>query len=204
MGLWGLSALVVGLLSLAAAAVLDAYLPSHYGKLVHVLFVLSAIFLSMILVLMMREPQAFVTSLFVPFAIVGRHFGVLLSLPTQIVGYFVRQRAWPLFRRLSLGLDGFPIEVGGICIKPPHFPDAAVQYEELRPEVRDRVLRTRDKQIGSHVGAVSALLSQSGVRTDDLTILLSNVYTNVSLVHAAYYQEEEYIDRIARWIAGKN
>lgn len=86
---------------------------------------------------------------------------------------------------------------------PDHLPPNSYRYEDLHPDVLTRVLRRRGDGIGNELNAVTHLLANDQVTMGDVSALLPRIETNVSLVHAAYYTDDECIDRIARWIAGK-
>ena len=52
-------------------------------------------------------------------------------------------------------------------------------------------------------GDVTQTFSKGVVTATDLSSLLEKIETDLSLVHAAYYTDDECIERIADWIAGK-
>jgi hypothetical protein len=48
------------------------------------------------------------------------------------------------------------------------------------------------------------LFANHDITPADVRPILEEIETNESLVHAAYYTDDDCIDRIARWIAGKD
>jgi hypothetical protein len=51
--------------------------------------------------------------------------------------------------------------------------------------------------------AADPIVASAVLTAPDLSSLLRLVETDLSLVHAAYYTDDECIERIADWIAGK-
>jgi rRNA maturation endonuclease Nob1 len=66
-----------------------------------------------------------------------------------------------------------------------------------------RALAMRNAWIGRHFGDVTQTFSKVVVTAADITLLLRTVEADQSLVHAAYYTDDECIQRIANWIAGR-
>jgi len=66
-----------------------------------------------------------------------------------------------------------------------------------------RALSNREEWIKRNFGAVTETFSKLAVTASDLSSLLKTVETDLSLVHATYYTDDECIERIADWIAGK-
>ena len=78
---------------------------------------------------------------------------------------------------------------------------AATTYEDMSTKVVRRALARREKWISRAFGDVTQTLSKMAV--PDMSSLLKMVETDLSLVHAAYYTDDERIERIADWISGK-
>jgi hypothetical protein len=64
-----------------------------------------------------------------------------------------------------------------------------------------RALDKRNAWIAGHLGDISQTFSKLAVAAADMTSLLKSVERDETLVHAAYYTDEECIARIADWIA---
>ena len=67
-----------------------------------------------------------------------------------------------------------------------------------------RALSRRSAWIGRHLEGVSETFSKVVVTAADISALLRTIEEDETLVHGAYYTDDECIDRIADWIAGKN
>ena len=66
-----------------------------------------------------------------------------------------------------------------------------------------RALDKRSVWISRHLGDVSQTFSKLAVTAADITELLRTVEEDQTLVHAAYYTDDECIARVADWIAGR-
>jgi hypothetical protein len=87
--------------------------------------------------------------------------------------------------------------------EPTFASPAMYKYEDLSTNVEQRALANRDEWIRRNFGDVTKTFSNFVVTASDLSSLLRMVETDLSLVHAAYYTDDECIERIADWIAGK-
>ena len=61
----------------------------------------------------------------------------------------------------------------------------------------------REEWIRHKFGDVTPTFSNGVVTASDLSSFLEKIETDLSLVHAAYYTDDECIERIADWIAGR-
>jgi hypothetical protein len=120
-----------------------------------------------------------------------------------IASYLVRRRAWPLVQSIALGLDNYRYPLPQVERNPTHLKAMLVTYEDLPPEVAERALARRNDWIAGRLGDVSQTFSNLVVTSADLSSLLKSIETDMTLVHGAYYTENECIARIADWIAGK-
>jgi len=120
-----------------------------------------------------------------------------------IATYLVRRRAWPLVQSIALGLDNYRYPLPQVERNPTHLKAMLVTYEDLPPEVAERALARRNDWIARRLGDVSQTFSNLVVTSADLSALLKSIETDMTLVHGAYYTEDECIARIADWIAGK-
>ena len=69
--------------------------------------------------------------------------------------------------------------------------------------VREALARRND-WLARHFGDVTETLSKVVITSADIESLQRLVESDLSLVHAAYYIEEDCIARIAAWISGAN
>ena len=68
---------------------------------------------------------------------------------------------------------------------------------------KDRALEQRSAWIARHLGDISESFSKLAVTAADISSLLRTVEEDQTLVHGAYYTDDECIARIADWIAGR-
>jgi hypothetical protein len=86
---------------------------------------------------------------------------------------------------------------------PYGLPTGFARYENMPQGAERRALQKRSAWIASHLGDVSQTFSNLAVTAADLTSLLRKIEADQTLVHAAYYTNDECIARIADWIAGR-
>jgi hypothetical protein len=65
----------------------------------------------------------------------------------------------------------------------------------------DRALDNRSAWIARHLGEISQGFSKLAITAADISSLLRTVEEDQTLVHGAYYTDDECIARIADWIA---
>jgi len=133
----------------------------------------------------------------------ARHAGALVAIPSQIVSYLVRGRAWLVVQQLAMGLDGYAHKLPTVGQQPSYAPADFIKYENLPSAAEERAVARRDEWIGRYFGSITGVFANVVVTASDMETLLKMVANDLSLVHAAYYTDDECIDRIARWIAGK-
>ena len=124
-------------------------------------------------------------------------------IPSEVATYFVRRRMWSVLQRLALGLMAYPYPLPQVDRVPSVLPKAFFTYEDLPPSTVERVLAQRNEGIGGRFGTVSNLLAKTTITSADLSSFLEEVERDLTLVHAAYYADDECINRIARWIADR-
>ncbi|WP_072387111.1 hypothetical protein [Hyphomicrobium sp. CS1BSMeth3] len=127
----------------------------------------------------------------------------IAALPSAAVTYFVRERVWSVMQEAACGLEGYRHKLPAVDKVPGCFPDAFSRYENISVAAEARALARRNAWMGEHFGTLSETFSKLVVTASDVEALLKTVSNDLSLVHAAYYTDDECIDRIARWIAGK-
>jgi hypothetical protein len=134
---------------------------------------------------------------------IGRTLRVIAAIPNEMATYGVRKRAWPIFQQLALGLVSYQHELPSINLRPKHLRSGLYHYESLPTHVVFSATKKRDDAIIKEVGTVTRFLGRRDIAMGDMSSLLEQLEMNVSLVHAVYYADDECIERIARWIAGK-
>jgi hypothetical protein len=117
--------------------------------------------------------------------------------------YVARRRSWPLMQELAFGLEGYSFDLPKAERNLTFACPEIYKYEDLPEKVEHRALSRRDEWIRRNFGAVTETFSKMVVTASDLSTLLKMVETDLSLVHAAYYTDDDCIERIADWIAGK-
>lgn len=130
------------------------------------------------------------------------HFWGLLTVLFSTAGtYVVRREAWSVLQGLGMGLDGYSYQMPTVEQRPSNIPDTCIHYEEIRDNVLELAMEKRGAWLLRHLGEASQTFSKLALTPADLTSLLQNIETDQSLVHAAYYTEEDCVRRIADWIA---
>jgi hypothetical protein len=137
-----------------------------------------------------------------PFRWLSRQMRALGSLPGEFVTYLVRRRGWSLLQATLMGMEGYPSELPRIERYP--FWEGFATYEDMPIGAQQRAVERRKHWLARHSGAVSDTFSQVAVNAANIGALLEAVANDAALVHGAYYTDEECIERIARWIAGKS
>ena len=156
---------------------------------------------------------AFVTYLTVPFGIsfylavlapvrgLLRHMrATIRTITTNLATYIALRRIWPLMLEKAFGLEGYIFQIPAATRLPTFACSDIYEYRDLSKNAEERALSKRDKWAKRFFDDVSKTLSE--MATPDLAALLRMVETDLSLVHAAYYTDDECIDLIADWIAG--
>jgi hypothetical protein len=131
----------------------------------------------------------------------GRLIGALSNLPSNVVTYFVRRSSWSVLVTIAMGLEGYGFELPRIDQRPHYMYDDLVIYENMPIGAEQRAMNRRSAWIERHLGDVAETFSKLAVTAADLSALLQVVEQDQSLVHAAYYTDDECIGRIADWIA---
>jgi ABC-type multidrug transport system fused ATPase/permease subunit len=130
-------------------------------------------------------------------------FNSFSVIPNGIIPYLVRQRGWHIIQQIALGLKGFEWDLPEVRQVPEFARDCAV-LSLLTERTERRALARRNEWAASYLGDISQVLSKMVLSAADISFLVRLVEEDSSLVHASYYTDEECIDRIARWIAGKS
>ena len=136
-----------------------------------------------------------------------RYFGFLLAspkiLPGEIGTYVARRNSWDLLQRLVLGLDGFRFELPRVRQVPEQSGSLQFTFESLSKDAETRALAARASWMERNLGLASEAFSKLILSAADVSELLRTLEKDQSLVHAAYYVDDECIERIADWICAK-
>jgi hypothetical protein len=133
----------------------------------------------------------------------GRVIEAIMNVPTQMATYLIRRKAWSVLLQLAMGLEGYRFELPPVERAPDYAPWCAIKYEDIPIAAEQDALATRSDWVRRHLEDVSETFSKMFVTKTDMDSLLETVEADLSLVHAAYYTDDECIARIADWIVGK-
>ena len=73
----------------------------------------------------------------------------------------------------------------------------------MPPDAEKRALGKRGAWVERHLLKITQTFSNVVVSAAEIDALLRSIESDHSLVHAAYYTDDECIGRIADWIVGK-
>jgi hypothetical protein len=116
--------------------------------------------------------------------------------------YIVRRWSWPVLVRMAMGLEGYEYRRPVVTQVPSNLLERLVKYENMPEGAEKLALEKREAWIVRHLGDVSQTFSNLAVTAADINLLLRAIAEDKTLVHAAYYTDDECIARIAEWIAG--
>jgi hypothetical protein len=126
-----------------------------------------------------------------------------LALPRACVTFFVRRKAWTVIVAMAMGLEGYRWKLPIVERHPTYLSDPPPRYEDIPSAAEQRALERRGHWVARHLRDVSETFSKLTATPADVTSLLQVIEEDMSLVHAAYYTEDECIARIADWIADR-
>jgi hypothetical protein len=124
------------------------------------------------------------------------------SIGWVITIYAVRWSGWSVIRKLAMGLGGYELDLPQIEQRPSNIFEGAVRYEDMPNAAERRALANRSAWISRWLGDTSRTFSNITITAADITSLLRDIEADQSLVHGAYYSDDECIGRIADWISG--
>jgi hypothetical protein len=144
----------------------------------------------------------FYSAVWSPFRTLAQLLQSFASVGPALGTYLVRRWSWPVLLRMVLGLEGYGFRRPPVRQFPSSVSEPFAKYESMPPGSEQRALEKRSAWITRHLGEVSQTFSNLVVTAADITSLLRKVEADQTLVHAAYYTDDECIARIADWIAG--
>jgi hypothetical protein len=148
--------------------------------------------------------ETFYSAFLSPFRWCTRQVASLGSVFTQMATYVVHNRGWSVVQASAMGLEGYRFRLPLIQRDPTYVPKNCVKYVDMPKGAEESAMAMRDASIGHHLSDVSQTLSKMVVTAADIDALIAVVEADQSLVHAAYYTDNECIARIADWIAAKD
>jgi hypothetical protein len=182
----------------------DAYGPGVVAYLiVAVSFSFSLVVLILVLFITKLLGETFYSAFLSPFRWCTRRVGSLGLIFPDIATYLVRKRGWSVLQAIAMGLEGYRFKMPVIEQFPRNLPEKFVKYENMPTGAEQRAMDRRGAWVARHIGDVSLTFSRLVVTAADITSLLRTIEDDQTLVHAAYYTDDECIARIADWIAGR-
>jgi hypothetical protein len=145
---------------------------------------------------------AFYSAFFSPFRWCAYRLGAIRGIFREIAAYVVRSRGWSVVLAIAMGLEGYRHQLPRIERYPSSLP--GVTYEDMPMGAQERALAMRGAWIDRHLNNVAQTFSKLVVTSEDITFLQHAIEADQTLVHAAYYTDDECIARIADWIAAKD
>ena len=142
--------------------------------------------------------ETFFSAFWSPFRWCLRRGGSLASIFPSMATYGVRAAGWPVLLKMIMGLESYRFKIPQVEQQPDY-----VTYENMPAGAELRALDKRNAWIAGHLGDISQTFSKLAVTAADVTSLLKSVERDETLVHAAYYTDDECIARIADWIASE-
>jgi hypothetical protein len=98
---------------------------------------------------------------------------------------------------MAMGLEGYRLPVPPVQQRPSVESNDSVTYENLPAQAEKRALKSRNAWVERNLGDITEAFSQVTLTTSDLTSLLKQIEADETLVHGAYYSDDECIDLIA-------
>jgi hypothetical protein len=172
-----------------------------------VLFYLSFSFglvvLTLVLFITKLLGETFYSAFLSPFRWCVRRVGSLGLIFPEMATYLVRKRGWSVLRAITMGLEGYRFKLPVIEQFPRNLPEKFVKYENMPSGAERRAMDRRSAWVARHLGDVSQTFAKLAVTAADMTSLLRTIEDDQTLVHAAYYTDDECIARVADWIADR-
>jgi hypothetical protein len=137
-----------------------------------------------------------------PFRWCAYRVGAIKGIFKQIATFVVRDRGWSVVLAIAMGLEGYREPLPRIEQKPTSVPE--VKYENMPAGAQERALAKRGAWIYRHLDNIAHTFSKLVVTSADITTLQHAIESDQTLVHAAYYTDDECIARIAEWIAAED
>lgn len=128
-------------------------------------------------------------------------YSAVRGMLSEIAEMMGRRTAWFYIKQRAFGMAGQPAKIAAATLVPKEISEFTYTYEELPPDVVKRAHAKRSTTLSAKVAAVSEALGDPSVQLSDIDAVLSTLSGTASLVHSAYYEDEECICRCAKWIS---
>ena len=138
-----------------------------------------------------------------PIRALRRQWRSVALLPASVGTYIAKVRGWPLIQEMAFGLENYPFALPHAEFTPAALGAQHVTSELLPETVLDRILSARSNWFHRNFGEITQLLSKMALSAADISFLFQLIERDSSLVHGAYYTDDECVARIAEWIAGQ-
>ena len=148
--------------------------------------------------------EEFISAIITPFSRLARRIIALTSILNNSITYVIRNWAWIVLQKMILGLEGYQYEIPVVDTRPRSIPENLVKLESMPKGAEERALATRNTWIVRHSADVSQTFAKMAVTTLDVSSLMKRIEEDATLVHGAYYSDDECIAQIANWIARKS
>jgi hypothetical protein len=109
-----------------------------------------------------------------------------------------------VFLKIAMGLEGYRLKLPTIEQCPRNISAEFVKYENMPAEAEKRALKNRSAGIENLMEYVSQTFSKVAISPVDISALLQTIEADQTLVHAAYYTDDQCIARIADWLAAED
>jgi hypothetical protein len=193
----------------ALAYVVVRQLSRHNYTLDNIFFIFSCLLPPLIVLGLVRGPlslifgEEFYVAFLSPFRWFIHRIQSVAGTLSDLATYVVRYRAWSVLQRIAMGLDGYQSKIPVIEYDPSRIVGASVHLVYMPLRAEQRALANRNDWITQHFGDISQTFANLAVNAADLSSLLRKIEEDATLVHGAYYSDEDCIAEIADWIAGR-
>jgi hypothetical protein len=155
-----------------------------------------------VLTLVLLFGHRFILALLIPVRWFGRIGGAFAGVAVAIGTYIVRRAGWSVVLRIAMGLEGYQFQLPKIAQWPNQLGEDFARYEDMPPDAEKLALKARNAWLERHIQSTSVTFANASLTSMDVSTLIREVEADQELVHAAYYTNNECIERIADWIAG--
>jgi hypothetical protein len=169
-----------------------------------VLFLLFLILVMILIGSTMLLGESVFSAYFSPIRSCFLLMGSFSVIPREIGTYLIRLKGWSVLLKAAMGLEGYQFELPVTCQFPHNLSKDLLVYENMPMGAEKHALVRRSAWVARHLGDVSHTFSKLVVTAADIQSLLRTIEEDQTLVHAAYYTDDECIARIADWIAVKD
>ena len=172
--------------------------------LVGVTFSAALMFFPVVYLTTAVSGEEFFSAVTTPFRRLIRRVITLTSILNDSITYAIRNLAWTVLQKMILGLEGYRYETPVVDKLPHSIPENLVKLESMPKGAERRALATRNTWIVRHSADVSETFAKMAVTASDVSSLMKRIEEDATLVHGAYYSDDECIAQIANWIARKS